>query len=452
MSLMAGAAAVDFSPPAGTPLFGYPHVERLATGLHDPLLASALVLRRGTVTQVQVALDLLMLEPPFARELRHRVAAAVGTDEHLVFITCTHTHSGPVCATIAAWAGDVAAPPPNAQILEMVARAAVAAATGAVADLRPAAAAWTTARVDGVGGNRHDPAAVTDPEVGILAIRSVDDGALLAVSTVYGMHPTVLHEDSTRVSADFPHYARAALRERFGTGLVVVYHNGPCGNQSPRHAVRAQTFAEAERLGRRLGSVVADAIVARSTDAFDPDPVLAGAVRTFQPHRRDLPALSEAEQALADARTGYERLRAAGAAHADMRTAECAVFGAEGLAHLVRAHEAGALDRLLAAYAPFEAQGLRIGDAGVIGLPGELFAEFGLQIKQAAPGRICVTAFTNGHLQGYITTPEAAAGNGYEAAGAVYDCRTGATMVRTARALARDLGLAPAGGLSDLDA
>lgn len=441
MTLLAGACAIDISPPAGTPLFGYPHVRRLATGVHDPLLASALVLRRGTVTQAQIALDLLMLEPPVARALRRQVATALGTEERLVLITCTHTHSGPVCSGIVGWAGDIAAPPPAPALIEAIARATVAAAQTAAARLRPAVLAWTTATVDGVGTNRHDPAAVTDPEVGLLAVRAAS-GPLLAVAQVYGMHPTVLHEDSTLVSSDFPHYARLTLQERFGRDLVVVYHNGPCGNQSPRHVVRGQTFAEAERLGRRLGGFVAEALAAMPDDAFDAAPDLAGALRAFHPERRVFPPLAEAERTLIDYRAHYARLQTEGAPRAEVRTAECAVFGAEGLVNLARAQDSGLLDRLLADYAPFEAQGLRIGQAGLVGLPGELFTEYGLQIKRTAPGRLFVTAFTNGELQGYITTPEAAAAGGYEAAGAVFDFRTGAAMVAAAKALADDLGLA----------
>jgi hypothetical protein len=420
-------------------------VRRLATGTHDPLLASAIVLRRGAVTQVQIALDILMLEPPVARALRGRVAAALETREELVLITCTHTHSGPVCGPIIGWTGDIAAPPPDPAVLDAIAEAAVTAARNAACALQPAAVAWTTARIDGVGGNRHDPAGVTDPEAGVLAVRGAG-GALLAVATVYGMHPTVLHEDSTLVSSDFPHYMRLALRERFGANVVLAYHNGPCGNQSPRHQVRGQTFAEAERLGRRLGTCVAEAVAALPAGAFDPEPELAGALRPFDPVRRRLPPLAEAERILADYRHAYDGLRQAGAPRADIRTAECAVFGAEGLVNLSHAEERGDLRRLLARYAPFEVQGLRVGGAGLVGLPGELFAEYGLEIKRAAPGRVFVTAFTNGELQGYITTPEAAVSGGYEAAGAVFDCRTGAVMVRAACAVIQELGLAASRG------
>ena len=45
--LRAGAAAADISPLGSQFLFGYPHVERYSTGIHDPLLSSALYLSDG---------------------------------------------------------------------------------------------------------------------------------------------------------------------------------------------------------------------------------------------------------------------------------------------------------------------------------------------------------------------------------------------------------------------
>ncbi len=429
--------------PSGIQLWGYPHVRRLSTGSHDPLLASAIVLRNGPVTLAQIALDVLMLTPPFARNLRRMAARTLEIPEECILISCTHTHSGPVCGPIVAWANDTAAPPPEPAVLDAIARATILAAQAACAQLQPAEAAWTTAHISGVGGNRHDPAAVTDPEAGVLAIRR-PGGPLLAVATIYGMHPTVLHEDSTLTSSDFPHYARTTLQERFGSGLVVAYHNGPCGNQSPRHTVNAQTFAETGRIGRQFGNLVAKSLENLPESDFDADPVLSGKLSLFRPVRRKFPTLVQAERTLAEYRGTFDRLRQDKATRAEIRTAECAVFGAEGLVNLARASGDGTLDRLLQDYAPFEAQALRIGRAGLVGLPGELFSEYGLAIKSVAPGRVFVTAFTNGELQGYITTPDAARAGGYEAAGAVFDCRTGSVLVRAARKLAREIILAPA--------
>ena len=61
MTLRAGAAQRDISPRGPVALYGYPHVTRLSTGIHDPLLASALMLDRAGTRVVMVSLDLLLL-------------------------------------------------------------------------------------------------------------------------------------------------------------------------------------------------------------------------------------------------------------------------------------------------------------------------------------------------------------------------------------------------------
>lgn len=81
MSLLAGAATGNLTPIAPAPLFGYPNVRRISTGIHDPILASALYLAdtansdRGVVL---MSLDLLLLEAPLARRLRTEVVPCLG--------------------------------------------------------------------------------------------------------------------------------------------------------------------------------------------------------------------------------------------------------------------------------------------------------------------------------------------------------------------------------------
>jgi hypothetical protein len=44
-TVMAGAAVVDITPQGSVFLYGYPHVKRYSTGVHDPLECAALYLR-----------------------------------------------------------------------------------------------------------------------------------------------------------------------------------------------------------------------------------------------------------------------------------------------------------------------------------------------------------------------------------------------------------------------
>ncbi|MBI3852095.1 MAG: neutral/alkaline non-lysosomal ceramidase N-terminal domain-containing protein [Verrucomicrobia bacterium] len=427
MSLHAGAATRDISPTKPTQLCGYPHVRRISTGIHDPLQASALFLGNGSSTVLLCALDILMLNSDVARRIRRSVAEAVGIPESGVLISCTHTHSAPVTLRYLPFSGDIAMPAPDPSYLAFVEERIVESAVAAKEQAQPAELAWTKADARGVGGNRHSPDGPTDPEVGVLAVRAGDK--LLAVALIYGMHPTVLHEDSTLVSGDFPYFARRHLQEAIGQELVVLHHTGPAGDQSPRYYVKGQTFAEAERLGRKLGTA---ALASLRDLKFSSEVALSGWLKPVELTHRKLPSVSEAEQVLATYRTEYERLRAGGTERARVRTAEVAVFGAEALLNLARARQSGEVDRMLARLVPFEVQVLRIGGSCVIGFPGEFFAEYALLLKQRASAKSYVVTYANGELQGYIVTPEAAAAGGYEAASSLFEPESGLTMVNTA--------------------
>ena len=429
MTLQSGAAVRSINPPEGAVLFGYPHVQRISTGVHDPLLASAVYLQDDARGVILMALDLLFLDPPTARAIRRAVAAETSIAEASVFISCTHTHSGPVSSRLLGWQEDPAVGEPDPVYLGFVREQVVDAAKEAVRRTQPAELAWTTADARGVGGNRLASGGVTDSEVGILTVRQRGGGDLLAVALVYGMHPTVLHEDSPLVSADFPHYARLHLKERFGESLTVVYHTAPCGNQSPRRFVNGQTFEEAERLGRKLGTAAVAAIEGLADDEFAQHCALLGALREVDLPRRTLPSLSEAERRLSEGRAQYERLKTEGAERASVRTAECAVFGAEAAVVLARANDRGEIDRTLDAYRPIEVQLLQVGDACLVGLPGELFTEYALEIKRRSPGETFVVSLVGGELQGYIVTPEGDAQGGYEAANSLFSPAAGSVMV-----------------------
>ncbi len=433
--LTAGTAHVDISPRDAVALYGYPHVERISTGVHDPLRATVIVLQNETATLVLGSLDLLMIEPPFARELRRAVAAVAGCDEAGVLISCTHTHSGPVTSGLVAWSGDPAVPPPDPRYLERVRTCVEAATDEAVAAMQPAELAWTAANASGVGGNRLMDDGVTDPGCGVLALRSRTSRELLTLAVIYGMHPTVLHEDSTLVSSDFPHYSRLHIQEHVGNAIPIAYHTAPCGNQSPRRSVTAQTFAEAERLGRKLGAAVVSALDTLPSDAWQSDVGLDAALRKVDLPRNPSPPLAEAEALLAQYVARYEQLKQEGAPRVDVRTAECAVFGAEGAVALARAHLDGRLNEKLADYQPAEVQLLRVGEVDLIGLPGECFTEYGLEIKRRANRETFVVSLVNGDLQGYVVTPEAAQQGGYEAANAVFAPECGSVLVEAALAM-----------------
>jgi hypothetical protein len=431
--IKAGAAVLEITPSKSVFLVGYPHVDRWSTGVHDPLLVSALAIEDGSTTVLLAAVDLLFVNPSTARNWRRAVAERLKIPQQNVFISCSHTHSGPHTCEVLEWGPSPVVPPVDQDYMEYVQSQIVETAILARDHAHPAELAWTSTQVEGVGGNRHDPLnGATDREAGILVVRERDTHKLQSMLVIYGMHPTVLHEDSTRISSDFPHYARIELQENLGPDMVVLYHTGPAGNQSTRYDVREQSFSEAERLGRKLGKSILKAVEALPENAFIAESLLKASIAEATLPRRVLPTIGECQAALDDYRKVYEDLKHSGAPHGPVRTAECDVFGAEETLFLAQCQENGHLEHVMTEYEPVDVQVIRIADAYLVGFPGELFAEYGLSLKQNTSKRCFPVTLVNGDLQGYIVTDQAIRDGRYETNNCVFGSAAGQLLVETA--------------------
>lgn len=432
VALLAGATTVDITPQGSVFLYGYPHVPRYSTGIHDPLECAALFLRSQEGSALFLANDVICFAKQFVQEVRHRIRAETGVPEEAIMVTATHTHSGPIMVDCLSNAADHVLPKTDPRYLVWLADRIVAAACEAVKAAVPAEVGLAIARAQGVGSNRHDPAGPTDSEVPVLVARSLATSRPLACMVVYGMHPTVLHEDSTLISADFPCFTRRLLRQRaLSATCAVLYQNGASGNQSPRHMTRANTFAEAERLGENLGRAIADVIPSISHGREVP---IRCRSRWLDLEPRKLPDVNAAKRAVAKAQARLERLKQAGAPRPAIRTAECDVFGAEETAEIARAALDGRLAAAVQACAPTEIQLLKIGPWNFVAWPGEYFVEYGLALKSRAPGTFVIT-LANGELQGYIVTAEAAAEGVYEATNAIFAPSNGPRIVEATLSL-----------------
>ena len=433
--LTAGAAFGDISPKTSQFLGGYPHVERYSTGIHDPLLASALYLSDGTTEAMFIANDIISLSKQFVADVRGRIEKATGVPGGNIMVTATHTHSGPLTRKSMNGGTDPAVPDPDPAYVAFIREVIVETATKAHAAAEPAELGLAEAHVEGVGTNRREPNGPADPQAPVLLVRSVQNGWNLALMACYSMHPTVLHEDSTLVSADFPGMARQYLQKNVvGEDCPVVYHTGPAGNQSPRHVTKANTFEEATRLGEILGRAFESAIC---RSAFTSDVKLGVACDFVELPKRALPSVADAEKKLATAAATLEDLRASNASKQEVRTAEVDWFGAEHTLALAKAEADGRAEAAFRSCMPAEIQVLGVGPWRFVGWPGEIFVEYALKLKAQFPDTY-IFSLANGSLSGYLATPEAAAEGGYEASNSLQDPAGGQILVdRTVRLLSR---------------
>src|SRR5439155_26798702 len=234
--LFAGAASLEITPDGSVFLAGYPHVRRFSTGVHDPLLSSALYLTSAGEQALLIANDIIYLSKVSVARCRREIAARTGVPESNILISVTHTHSGPKMLDPIATSGDEMVAKTDSQVVRFIEERIVQCACRAVEKPKPAEAGLAIADATGVGTNRRDPNGPKDLDVPVLVVRDAESHAPMSAMLVCCMHPTVLHEDSTLISGDFPALARQRLqRTALGEDCAVLYHTGPAGNQSPRH-------------------------------------------------------------------------------------------------------------------------------------------------------------------------------------------------------------------------
>jgi hypothetical protein len=253
---------------------------------------------------------------------------------------------------------------------------------------------------------------------------------------VGSMHPTILHEDSTLISADFPGLARIILQEKFlGEKCEVLYHTGPSGNLSPRHITKENTFQEAKRIGRVLAEEVIRAIPKIS---FEEGILLKCSQMMVDLPKKNFPDLNTAKEQLSEAKKRYNKYKKNNVPRQTLRTAEVDVFGAEETLALAEAAENGTIKRFYNECLPAEIQVLFIGNWTFIGWPGEIFVQYALEIKKRKKDAF-VISLANGELQGYIATKEASDNNWYEASNALFHYRGGKVLIEKTLQLIENL-------------
>lgn len=436
-ALRAGAAEADISPPVGVQLVGYPTVIRANTGIHDPLFAGCLVLDDGGTRVALITSDLVGYEKAFVARLRRRIAAETGIPAGHILLCGSHTHSGPRMAS--RLFDDEVAMGARVEIeyLSHLEEKLAGLVQRAGSDPRPAQIGFGKGKAgkkQGIGGNRHDPSGPADPAVGVIGVQG-DAGSWRAALVKYSLHPTILQMDNTLVSADYPFAIRGYLT-RSRPGITVLFAQGATGDQSSRHFRRAQTFEEAERFGTVIGKE-ADRVLDTLKLASD----IRLAVRSAQvaPVWKDLPPVEELEQRVAEYWQELRELEARGAPYVERQTCYLDRLGTEFTLVFAKLKAEGR--KAPWEYeVPIEVQAIRVGEACIVGIAGEIFVEYTLAIEKASPFRhTFIFTLANGLSPGYVVDTESAENKLFEAGASMLKPATGANVVQAAARLCREL-------------
>jgi len=426
--LQAGAAQVDISPKDSQFLYGYPHIERYSTGIHDRLWSSALYISDGQTKAIFIANDIIFVSKDSAAATRKKIEEKTGVPAKNIMVTATHTHSGPLTLDHLCATSDPVVPKTDMKYVQLMEEGIVEAAAKAYNNAQPAKIGLAIADDTGIGTNRRNPKGPADHNVPVLMVKNADNDSNIACMLVCSMHPTVLHEDSTLVSGDFPGMSRIYLQKNVvGKNCPVLHHTGPAGNQSPRYVTKANTFEEAERLGLILGKAVEKAI--SKIEYQNNLSINVKSKLLSDLPKRKFPSVELSQKKLDNAIIRLETLRKNKSPKQEIRTAECDWFGAEETLTLSQAAESGLLEQAYKLALPAEIQIIQIGKWNFVGWQGEIFIEHALAVKDKLADSFIIS-LANGEMQGYIVTKEAFDEGGYEASNAMFNYETGEIFVK----------------------
>lgn len=412
--LRVGAAREVITPPPGTPMAGY-YFERAAEGVHDDLYAKAIVIESGDKRAALVALDVITTTRDLVADARRAIEEATGIPAAHVMISATHAHTGPVIADQSRRSQSLGGGSDlsrsyreslPAKIAEAVRRADEAKVPATARAARGSESSIAFNRrfhmSDGtVGwnpGKRNPrivkPAGVIDPGVPIVYFESLD-GDPLAVYVNYAVH--LDNVGGPAISADLPYTLSKLIAEFKGPDVVTVFTAGCCGDIN-----HIDVFWDEPQKGfenaARMGIILAAEVLRNWPKLETVDEVTLRVDREMV--ALPLPEISPEDVPAAEA--VVERHRSGSTPQPSFLETVNAYKVLDVAARDGRAQEV-------------EVQVISLGDViAWVSLPGEVFVELGLEIKQDSPFQHTIIAeLANGSI-GYIPSRRAYNQGNYE--------------------------------------
>jgi neutral ceramidase len=464
--LRVGAARTVITPPIGVSLAGS-YSDRRAVGVHDELYARAFVAGDGEARIAVISCDLIGVRASTVAGARRLIEQTCGIPGDHVLIAATHNHSGPLTRELVA--SGLAGEPDEAYLAQLERQIASAVQ---VADWRaaPARLRLAVGAAPGVAFNRRfvmregpvrtnpgkqnpdiqEEAAPVDPRVWTLTALPARDGVPaegseavppnvvpLGMLVNFGLHPAIV--GGTVIGGDFPSYLESGVQRLLGPGgngyipvsgdpaqeasPVVVFANAPCGDINHvdvSHGQRQGGFAEAARAGTILAGEVAKTACrlvpeweARGDEGRATNDEGAGGRAGPVPAERsqayfrgvsrrvDLPLRRPAAEEVAWAREAARgRMTMVPGGGLEVVEAQRILALAEGWTGETHTTEV---------------QALAVGDdLAIAGLPGEVFVELGLELRERSPFRHTLVIGLANEAIGYVPTRRAFEEGGYE--------------------------------------
>jgi len=456
-NLRVGVAEEEITPPVGFPMAGY-YFERLAEGAVDPLKAKAIVFRSGQTQSALVVCDLIGLATDLSQTIRKRASEKTGIPVSNIVISATHSHTAPDYGKeLYLYLGSENQPPLRAAYIKQLIDGPVEAISKAHSAAKPVRLNFgSVPQVTPLSFNRRSvmrdgsvrtwitednpdfvrTAGPIDPGIGVMTVRD-ESNRLQAVLSNFALHLDTV--GGQKWSADYPFFIEQTLREAFNSDVISIFATGCCGDINhinPKSRERNKTDMIGEEIGGSIRRHVDELrplerpnLVVKSRTVHLP---LQDATQDEVARSIEILQMAQRKEKVDfyDHVTAYKKLMLDQMRHR------------EPFANTIE-HITWGLSRSLAgvgAAIPVEVTVMTLGhDVAIVCLPGEVFVELGLAIKQGSPFRTTlVVELSNCVETVYIPTRAAYAGGGYEVTNSALQPGSGEMLVEAALSMLRE--------------
>lgn len=453
-----GMAQRDITPPDGFPMAGYYH-ERLAEGTIDPLMAKAIVFRQGKTSAALVVCDLIGVTADLASAIRTEAAKASGIPYEAIVVAATHSHTAPdyYKALEAVLKGDRSDAKRSAYIDKLIAEPAAAVADAAKAAATCRLEAGSTAQKTPVSFNRRfvmrdgsvrtwqsyanketiKAAGPIDPEIGMLMVKSAA-GEPLGVVSNFALHLDTV--GGSKWSADYPKFVADCVHKKLGPKAISIFATGCCGDinhSDPRATTRNKT----DFIGNSLGTTITDNLPKLTPISTEGRLDVRHAVVQLPLQEcgpDDVKASIEVLKAVAAGKTVdfFDHVKAHKLLMVDQLRHNPPLAADSGPRPFLRTKKWAGIGAAI----PTEVHAITLGeDLAIVTLPGEVFVDLGLAIKQASPYRhTIIVELANAVETIYIPTRAAHAGGSYEVLNSTVKPGSGEMLVEAALKLLKE--------------
>lgn len=396
------------------------YIERVNgnVGVHDELFTRCVTLYDGKTKVVIISNDLLEVDVEITSKVRKVLNKQYGIPYENIMVCSTHTHSGPAITEWDSSIKDYLQKDNIKNLKKKIIQTIIDNALFCISSLKPVNICFGKSECSEVAGNRLEENGISDYSVNTIKIADKNND-VIALMINYTCHPTVLGANNLLISADFPGEIAKRLESNFANSTA-IFINGACGDQSTRFKRRGQGFEEVERLGALLyDSVINTLNEMKNTNEYVE---INAVIENIILPKKDFPPKEELIRNFINAENYKNSVINSNSSPGEKRLAVTKYQGA-----LISLNLFEPLNR--SGDIKSQIQILKIGDMEIIGVPVELFVEYGLEIKRKSlsPNRI-IAGYAN-EVLGYVYTKEAIEKGGYEVYASPFSIEAGEYII-----------------------